>query len=76
MGALWIAIPAAVVGAAGAGIVATVAGRVIRPQRSKPTPIAAVPAPDRIVLAPTPITKQDGTLGLLYDDESRHAVLG
>lgn len=76
MGALWIAIPAAVVGAAGAGIVATVAGRVIRPQRSKPTPIVAIPSPDRIVLAPTPITRQDGTLGLLYDDESRHAVLG
>lgn len=75
MGALWIAIPA-VLGVAGAGIVATVAGRVIRPQRSKPTPIVAVPAADRIVLAPTPITEQDGTVGLLYDDESRHAVLG
>lgn len=78
MAALWIAIPAVlgVAGVAGAGIVATVAGRVIRPQRSRPTPVIAVPAPDRIVLAPTPITEQDGTLGLLYDDESRHAVLG
>lgn len=75
MAAFWIAIPA-VLGVAGAGVVATVAGRVIRPQRSKPTPIVAVPGADRIVLAPTPITEQDGTLGLLYDDESRHAVLG
>lgn len=78
MAALWTAIPAVlgVAGVAGAGIVATVASRVIRPQRSRPTPIIAVPAPDRIVLAPTPITEQDGILGLLYDDESRHAVLG
>lgn len=76
MGALWLAIPAALAGAACAGIVATVARRVIRPQRSRPTPIVAVPAPDRIVLAATPITQQDGTLGLLYDDESRHAVVG
>lgn len=76
MGALWGAIPAAVVGAAGAAVVATVARRVIRPQRSRPTPVLAVPAPDRIVLGFTPITKQAGTLGLLYDDETRHAVLG
>ncbi|PPF14674.1 MULTISPECIES: S9 family peptidase [unclassified Rathayibacter] len=76
MSALWVAIPAVGVGVAGAAVVATVARRVIRPQRSRPTPIVAVPTPDRIVLGPTPITKQNGKLGLLYDDETRHAVLG
>ncbi|WP_230674233.1 alpha/beta hydrolase family protein [Rathayibacter sp. Leaf248] len=76
MGAFWGAIPAAVVGAAGAAVVATVARRVIRPQRSRPTPVLAVPAPDQIVLGSTPITNQAGTLGLLYDEETRHAVLG
>ncbi|MWV29548.1 alpha/beta hydrolase family protein [Rathayibacter iranicus] len=76
MGFLWVAIPAVVFGAAGAALVATVGRRVVSPQRSRPTPILAVPAPDRIVLGVTPISKQDGTLGLLYDDEARHAVLG
>lgn len=74
--ALWITVPVTVAGLAGAALVATVGRRVVRPQRSRPTRVLAIPAPDRIVLSSTAITRQDGTLGLLYDEESQHAVLG
>ncbi|WP_181080814.1 alpha/beta hydrolase family protein [Rathayibacter rathayi] len=51
------------------------ARRIVFPQRSRPTAISAVGS-GRIVLAATPIAKQQGTSGFLYDNETRHAALG
>lgn len=57
-------------------VVAFVARRIIHPVRSRATRILDVLSDGRIVLESTPMTRQDGELGLLYDGETQHAVLG
>ncbi|ROQ30887.1 hypothetical protein EDF46_3397 [Frondihabitans sp. PhB188] len=70
-----LAVIAIVLAAAYAALVRTLANAVIYPRRSRPTKILDVPGPSQVILSATALTRFQGTLGLLYDDETKLAVL-
>ncbi|CAM5539552.1 alpha/beta hydrolase family protein [Leifsonia shinshuensis] len=74
--ALVIGIVIIVVLAVGFGAVTLVLARaVIYPRRARPTRILGVSGPFEVLLSSTPLTRFEGTIGLLYDNEEKLAVL-
>jgi pimeloyl-ACP methyl ester carboxylesterase len=56
-------------------LIRALARAVIYPRRARPTRIIEVPGPSEAVLSSTPLTRFEGTIGLLYDNETQLAVL-
>jgi hypothetical protein len=70
-----LVVVAIVLAASYAALVRTLANAVIYPRRARPIKILDMPGPSQVVLSSTPLTRFEGTLGLLYDDETKLAVL-
>jgi len=58
-----------------AAAVYVLARAVVYPRRAKPTAIVAVPSATEVVVSANQLTRFRGTLGLLYDKETKLAVL-
>lgn len=58
-----------------AAAVYVLAHAVVYPRRAKPTVIVAVPSATEVVVGANQLTRFRGTLGLLYDEETKLAVL-
>jgi pimeloyl-ACP methyl ester carboxylesterase len=72
--ALLIIVAVVVLAAAYATAVLFLARAVVFPQRARPTKIVSVDG-DGVVLSSNPLTRFDGILGLLYDNETKLTVL-
>ena len=51
------------------------AREIVHPRRARPTRILSSVEASEVVLSATPLTRFEGTIGLLYDDETKLAVL-
>lgn len=70
-----VAIAAVVLAAAYCAAVLLLARAVVFPQRARPTKIVQVSPDGDVELSSNPLTRFGGILGLLYDDETKLAVL-
>ncbi|GAA4682253.1 alpha/beta hydrolase [Frondihabitans cladoniiphilus] len=70
-----LAVVTIVLAAVYAALIRTLANAVIYPRRARPTKILGTLEPSEVVLSSTPLTRFKGTIGLLYDDETKLAVM-